>query len=99
MGTPSYMAPELAKGAQMASASSDVFSFGVVAFELLSKQLPHAAPPVLSGGSPARLADLRPDLDDGLRDLVDRCLQSAPSGRPKSHELAVALSRVPPAIS
>ena len=47
MGTPIYMAPELAGGARAAGPSADIFSFGVVAYELLARQLPHTAPPVL----------------------------------------------------
>ncbi|MGE5180961.1 MAG: protein kinase domain-containing protein [Acidobacteriota bacterium] len=47
LGTPLYMAPELARGGRAAGTAADVFSFGVVAYELLAAKLPHAAPPVL----------------------------------------------------
>jgi serine/threonine-protein kinase len=40
VGTPHYMAPEVAEG-EPASAASDVYSLAVVAFELLTGRLPH----------------------------------------------------------
>ena len=38
MGTPLYMAPELARGAREAGPRADIFSFGVLAYELLANQ-------------------------------------------------------------
>jgi hypothetical protein len=43
LGTPLYMAPELAGGARAAGPTADVFSLGVVAYELFSSQAPFAA--------------------------------------------------------
>jgi hypothetical protein len=98
MGTPLYMAPEMAGGARGAGPSADVFSLGVVAYELLSKELPFAAPPVLerlSGRAvptPKPLAQARPDLPSTVTALVDRCLADEPAERPGAEQVVVTLA-------
>lgn len=88
MGTPWYMAPELAVGAHMAKPSSDVFSFGVLAYELVARALPYESPPVLAFNErPLRLSGVRPD----LAQLVDDCLVIRHEERPSSAELARSL--------
>ncbi len=99
MGTPLYMAPELARGAREATTGADVFSFGVVAYELLANRLPFAAPPVLarlhglSPPPPPPLAELHPEISPSLAALVDRCLAQSPEARPSAAELATTLAR------
>ena len=100
MGTPLYMAPELARGAREAAPSADVFSFGVLAYELLANTLPFAAPPVLErldgrATPPAkRLAHTRPDLAREVCALVDGCLAEQPETRPTADALVAALEAV-----
>jgi hypothetical protein len=97
MGTPLYMAPELVRGAREAGPAADVFSFGVVAYELLTTRLPHAAPPVLErlGGRaspvPVPLAQSITNLPAQLCALVDGCLAEGPEARPRAEEIASAL--------
>jgi hypothetical protein len=97
MGTPLYMAPELVRGAGEAGPPADLFSFGVVAYELLSTKLPYAVPPVLERLSgrdlptPVPLAQSSPDLPPQLCRLVDGCLAPAPEGRPTAEAVAAAL--------
>jgi hypothetical protein len=90
-GTPGYMAPELASGANNAAPSADVFSFGVLAHELVAGRAPFGEPPVrarLQGraivATLGELADLRP--------LVESCLDLDPAKRPTADELVTALS-------
>jgi serine/threonine protein kinase len=88
VGTPMYMAPELwHSGSHLAQPSSDLFSFGVIAFELLTSVLPFLQPPVFAYAQkqPMRIAQLgssRSELDPRLSALVDACLSATPSARP-----------------
>ncbi|HEX4456179.1 MAG TPA: serine/threonine-protein kinase [Kofleriaceae bacterium] len=97
MGTPLYMAPELAAGVDNIAPSADVFSFGVIAFELLAGKLPHAVPPVLeqlagrASPAPEPLASHVPALPSELCALVDRCLARTPSERPHASSIAAEL--------
>ena len=88
MGTPLYMAPELSRGGRDAQPSSDIFSLGVVAYELLSKELPR--PPLRP------LARTRGDLPAELCALVDSCLLEAPDARPSAATIVSALDRIRP---
>jgi serine/threonine-protein kinase len=99
MGTPLYMAPELVRGARQAGPPADVFSFGVIAYELLSTKLPHTVPPVLerlSGRAlpspvPLAQASASANLDAELCALVDGCLAQAPEARPTAETVAAML--------
>jgi serine/threonine-protein kinase len=86
LGTPSYMAPEVAQGARAATQQSDLFAFGIIAFELLSGVQPGFV------GAPARpsfsLREVCPGAGAELAALVDRCLDPEPSRRPSAAEIA-----------
>jgi hypothetical protein len=88
MGTPRYMAPELAYGAREAAFAVDVFSFGVMAYELLCGQSPHDG----FGGlrrptAPRSLAERAPELPADLVALVHDCLAWDSDRRPSSRDL------------
>ena len=97
LGTPIYMAPELAYGAKHAKPPSDVFSVGVIAHEILTGKRPWSESPAfarLHGASVAPatpIASLCKGLDAKLADLFDACLSSDPAARPTARELAAAL--------
>lgn len=88
MGTPGYMAPEQARGAEAVDARADVFSLGVLIFECLTGQIPFAAahlPAILAKilfESPPHLRDRRADVPEALDDLVTRMLAKEPEYRP-----------------
>jgi serine/threonine-protein kinase len=70
-----YRAPELAEGVAP-SPQSDIYSAGVICYEMLSGRTP-------SGERPTPLADLRPDVSRDLTDAVMGCLEKGPDWRPK----------------
>jgi tetratricopeptide (TPR) repeat protein len=90
VGTPTYMPPEQAAGDPTLDQRSDIYSFGVLAYELL------AGRPPFDGATPAKviaahfneaprdIRELRPDTPAVLADLVMRCLAKDVAERPQS---------------
>jgi hypothetical protein len=96
MGTPRYMAPEIAWGAREAGFPVDVFSFGVMAYELLCGQPPHHGFGALRGPAPPPpLAARAPGLPPELVTLVHECLASDSEHRPSACELLERLRALP----
>ena len=94
LGTPQYMSPEQITGAP-ASPSSDVYSLGVLAYEMLTGSPPFTADSPVAVAL-AQLHDLPPPLPATvprrLADLVGRSLAKDPAARPANGgEVAAAL--------
>lgn len=102
LGTPLYMAPELRSGARLAMPSSDIFSFGMLAYEVLTGRLPFDQPPLLwaelamKPPVPEPLDRLCPGLDPALARTLEACLAADPSRRPTASALVAALQQVVP---
>jgi predicted Ser/Thr protein kinase len=99
MGTPSYMAPEQARGQREAMGPGcDVYSLGVMLYELLAGRLPFAGNQAEVLGhvlhsEPAPPSDYRPGLDPGLEALCLAAMAKDPARRPPTAEaLADALT-------
>ncbi len=86
VGTLAYMAPEQLQGGSV-DARSDLFSFGVVLFEMLTGTLPfrgeHEAAIMYSivNEQPESLLKLRPDLPPDLERIINRGLEKDPQDR------------------
>jgi dienelactone hydrolase/predicted Ser/Thr protein kinase len=91
MGSPGYMSLEQATG-QAVDARSDVFSLGIVFFEMASGTLPFRDNDLLSllRDPPQSLLDVRPDSPPELARIVSRCLEKDPARR---YESAIELQR------
>jgi len=99
VGTVSYLAPERIRH-QEPTAASDVFSLGVVFYELLALEKPFPAEdPVvllrqLLDAEPVEPAIFRPDLSDELNALVMAMLDKDAHRRPGGDELMHRLTRL-----
>jgi serine/threonine-protein kinase len=98
VGSPTYMSPEASRGAPL-TAASDIYSLGVLLYELLAERPPFesANPMVLAGmhlqARPEPIASLRSDVGPlGLAELIDAALAKSPSDRPPAAEAHRRLS-------
>ena len=100
LGTPSYMSPEQMSGCRV-DGRADLYSLGVMLFQLLTGQLPHRSESMASlmyaiANEPAPdLRALRSGIPDALAELVGRALSKQPEARPADgRQMAAALRAV-----
>ena len=97
--TPAYFAPET--GVTEPDARSDAYSFGVMAFEVLTGRLPFDAddPTALIAAHlyrrPPRADEVLPGLPPAAADALDAALSKDPAQRPLPWELVERLRAVP----
>ena len=110
LGTPSFMAPEQLAGGTIDS-RTDLYSLGVMLFQLLTGALPHTAEAM--GRLMHQIADdvapdvrsLRPELPQALADVVARAIEKRPEARYADGDrfaadlLALALALAPVAAT
>lgn len=95
-GSPAYMAPELWEGAS-ATVQSDLYSFGVMLYQMLTGRLPIEAPNAkaflvkLKEEKPTAVRQLRKNTPWNLALLVSRCMATDPERRPVSAQAAATL--------
>jgi serine/threonine protein kinase len=91
VGTPHWMAPELLNSNTSYTSKVDVYAYGLVLWEIVSRQVP------FSGLEPAQILvqvfmnDIRPVIPDHvnvpLRDLIKQCWDRNPDVRPTFDEI------------
>jgi serine/threonine-protein kinase len=87
VGTPAYMSPEQAIGERDVDGRSDLYSLGVVGYQMLTGELPFSAtntPAMLMkhiNQLPRPIRDLRPDLPPGLERAIVRAMAKQPDQR------------------
>lgn len=99
VGTPQYLAPEQARGAAV-SPQTDVYSLGVMAYELFLEQLPFEAETSAEimamhlRCTPPAPSELWPDIPRGLENLLLAMLAKDPAARPTMLTVAHTLEIV-----
>ncbi len=90
-GTPEYMSPEQARGAPL-DARSDLYAVGVILYQCATGSLPFEADSAIAlatmhltkDPAPPRLK--RPDLSQGMEELILRAMSKNPIDRPQTAE-------------
>ncbi len=111
LGTPHYMAPELAQEGGTVTYLADIYALGVTVYQALTGKLPFGGP----GSSPVSVLMahinepapdvriLRPDLTEAVSEVIDQAMAKKPEERYQTvgemaHALAAA-ARIPPTDS
>lgn len=99
MGTPAYMSPEQTLG-DTTSPSSDVYSIGILLFELTTGQLPFPAKSITDAiryhtkEPPPRPSSIRPELAGPVEQIILKALEKEPKNRyPDAATFANTLAR------
>ncbi|MBT9555574.1 MAG: protein kinase [Myxococcales bacterium] len=93
------VAPEVIAGEALGP-HTDVYGLGILAFSLLTGQLPYdgasmvAYNSIVAGRSPVSPRLVVPTVDEGLATLIARCLDRRPENRPSLHEVIAGLELV-----
>ena len=87
IGTPSYMSPEQAAGEKEIDGRADIYSLGVVAYQMTTGELPFTAPTVagilmkqITEPAPM-VGNKRADVPEDLSLAIARCLEKDPENR------------------
>ena len=106
IGSPFYMSPEQLRSAKDVDERTDIWSLGVILFELLTRQPPFqgdSLPELLAAimmNEPPPLKQLQPSVPEALETVVLRCLHKDRNARfANVGELVAALAELAPARS
>ncbi len=92
VGTLAYSAPELVYGAE-ASKACDVFSYGMVLFEVIANERPWSNEELMAGINRQAISvkDIAPECPENLANTVDACLKTNPRERLQDFEKVIQL--------
>jgi len=106
LGTPAYMSPEQAAGAEVLDARSDIYSLACVAYEMFSGTPPFTGPTAQAVmarhaiDAVPTLRTLRPTLPEAVDRVLQKALAKVPADRfLTATEFAIALARACPVDS
>ncbi len=100
LGEVRYGNPEQLRG-EPATEQSDIYSLGVLAYELTAGRLPFDGESPLAlmtahlTQAPRSVAEFRPDVTLELSSLLERCLAKEPRRRPSTADIPALISAVP----
>ncbi|HEY2517317.1 MAG TPA: protein kinase [Polyangiaceae bacterium] len=104
LGTPIYMAPEQLRSARRVDGRADIWSLGVVLYELLTRARPFEGETIpevciaVMKRDPRPISLFRTDVPEELQTILQRCLAKVASQRfPTATALAAALGKFAPA--
>jgi len=89
-GTPQWMAPEVLRNDPY-DHKADVYSFGIVLWEMATREVPYDGLNPMQVGMKVLLEDIRPLLPSyvlaSFQTLITRCWQAKPTARPSFAEV------------
>ena len=99
LGTPQYMSPEQCRGARDIGPRSDVYSLGVLLYEMLTGSLPvdGTTQQLLAkhlAGPPPTVIARTPSLPPQVSELVARMMALKPDARPEMTEVTAAIKQL-----
>src|SRR2546423_14682357 len=99
VGTPQYMSPEQCSQSGPIDARSDIYSFGIIVYEMLAGRVPFTgeSPTVIMmkqvQDPPPSILEARPELAPGVAQVISKALAKQPADRFQSaSELSAALT-------
>ncbi|MFO0573505.1 MAG: serine/threonine-protein kinase [Polyangia bacterium] len=106
LGTATYMAPEQCQGIgrSIVGETADVYSLGVMMYEMLAARPPFQAPELVSvmhmhvSEAPTPVSALRPDVSPDIDALIMRMLAKDPEQRPSMRDVSAALTELEPML-
>jgi guanylate cyclase len=99
-GTPFWMAPELLRNESTNTAASDVYSFGIILYEVYSRKDPYVGEDprevlrLVADRAVCKRPPVPKDCPPQVQSLMNDCLVDAPDKRPTFEELDKRLKRV-----
>jgi len=87
VGTPAYMSPEQALGDREVDGRSDIYSLGVLGYQMLTGRLPFSAGNSMAlllkhvSETPRPIGELRSDAPKSIREALERALMKSPEDR------------------